>query len=88
MQKNLSVLKKNRITLRNRYLNKKYKSGIKISVKKLLISIKNAENIVENLSIVYKKIDKAVKKGVIHKNTAARKKSRLVKMIKYDLNKL
>ena len=29
---------------------------------------------------VYSIIDKAVKKGVIHKNTAARKKSRIGKM--------
>ena len=30
---------------------------------------------------VYSIIDKAVKKGVIHKNTAARKKSRIGKML-------
>lgn len=31
---------------------------------------------------VYQAIDKAAKRGIIKKNTAARKKSRLVKMIK------
>ena len=31
---------------------------------------------------VYQAIDKAAKRGVIKKNTAARKKSRLVKMVK------
>nr|YP_009391856.1 ribosomal protein S20 [Acrosorium ciliolatum]ARW60000.1 ribosomal protein S20 [Acrosorium ciliolatum] len=86
MQKNLSALKKTKITLRNRCLNRKYKSSIKTSIKKFLFSIKKSENSLENLSMVYKKIDKAVKRGVIHKNMAARKKSRLVKMIKFELN--
>jgi len=34
------------------------------------------------LSGAYKAIDKALKRGVIKKNTAARKKSRLAKLIK------
>lgn len=84
MQKNLSAIKKTKITLRNRCINRKYKSSIKTSIKRFLLSVKNSQNVLENLSVVYKKIDKAVKRGVIHKNTAARKKSRLVKMIKYE----
>jgi len=36
----------------------------------------------ESLSAAYQAIDKAAKRGVIKKNTAARKKSRLVKAIK------
>ena len=34
------------------------------------------------ISYVYKLCDKAVSKGILHKNTAARKKSRLVLAIK------
>ena len=34
------------------------------------------------ISNVYKLCDKAVSKGVLHKNTAARKKSRLVLAVK------
>lgn len=34
-----------------------------------------------NLSMAYKAIDKAAKRGVIKKNTAARKKSRLTTLI-------
>ena len=39
------------------------------------------------LSSVYKAIDKAAKRGVIKKNTAARKKSRIVKYMHKQLAK-
>jgi small subunit ribosomal protein S20 len=35
-----------------------------------------------SLSVAYQAIDKALKRGIIKKNTAARKKSRLVKLLK------
>jgi small subunit ribosomal protein S20 len=34
------------------------------------------------MSAAYSKIDKAVKRGVLHPNTGARKKSQLARMIK------
>ena len=40
-----------------------------------------AENAAEAHRLAVKKIDKAVKKGVLHKNTAARRKSRLAKRL-------
>lgn len=36
----------------------------------------------ESLKAAYQAIDKALKRGIIKKNTAARKKSRLVKFLK------
>lgn len=36
----------------------------------------------DSLSIAYKAIDKAAKRGIIKKNTASRKKSRLAKAVK------
>jgi small subunit ribosomal protein S20 len=36
----------------------------------------------KKLAVTYKAIDKAAKRGVIKKNTAARKKSRLVALIR------
>nr|YP_009394132.1 ribosomal protein S20 [Rhodomela confervoides]ARW62694.1 ribosomal protein S20 [Rhodomela confervoides] len=84
-----SNVKSHQITLRNRRRNKKYKSAIKIAIKQYLLSVENDkskkenENICQNhLSLVYKKIDKAVKRKVLHKNTASRKKARLAKIIK------
>ena len=59
------------------------KSSIKTAVKKVLelstADDKDALNAA--LSKVYQLCDKAVSKGVLHKNTAARKKSRLTKAI-------
>lgn len=50
-------------------------------VKKLKIAGKTDEAI-KLLSSAYKSIDKACKRGVIKKNTASRKKSRLAKFLK------
>nr|QCI08374.1 ribosomal protein S20 [Ptilothamnion sphaericum] len=87
MKKNLSAIKRTQLSLRNRAENKKYKVAIKSSIKKYLLYFDNNQDpnmliSLEYLSLVYQRIDKAVKKGVIHKNKAARKKSRLAKMIK------
>lgn len=88
MKKNLSAIKKVSISIRNRSSNRFYKSAIKNSIKKFLFtlskqdSLKSQENSLQILSEVYQKIDKAVKKGVIHQNKGARKKSRLIKLIK------
>jgi len=42
--------------------------------------LENSPEYTEKLSAAMKTVDKACAKGVIHKNTAARKKSRLHKM--------
>lgn len=83
MSKNLSAVKRAKVALRNRSQNKKYKIAIKKSIKKYLLNIhiNKEDNTLTDLSLVYKNIDKAVKKGVWHKNKANRKKSRLSKMI-------
>ncbi len=71
------------IAERNRLRNVAVKSSIKTAVKKVLelstVDDKDALNAA--LSKVYQLCDKAVSKGVLHKNTAARKKSRLTKAI-------
>nr|YP_009397234.1 ribosomal protein S20 [Thuretia quercifolia]ARW66420.1 ribosomal protein S20 [Thuretia quercifolia] len=93
MSKNLSAIKRVQISLRNRLRNRKYKLSIKKSVKKYLLGIKQTNtndinfnnNNLENLSMAYKKIDKAVQKGVLHKNKGDRKKSRLAKIIRNTL---
>ena len=83
-------------TLRNRIINKRYTSTIKTLSKLFILKKdecqKNTENnqiedkdkkkleISNILKNLYSIIDKAVKKGVLHKNTAARKKSRVGKI--------
>nr|YP_009391650.1 ribosomal protein S20 [Laurenciella marilzae]ARW59794.1 ribosomal protein S20 [Laurenciella marilzae] len=87
MSQTSSSTKNNQIILRNRNRNKKYKIAIKKATKSylLVLSSNNPQNLkicLDNLSLVYQKIDKAVKRKVLHKNTAARRKRRLARMLK------
>jgi small subunit ribosomal protein S20 len=82
-----SAKKRVDIAERNRLRNVSFKSSIKTAVKKVLdaLSAGDKEAIDEKLSKVYQLFDKAVGKGILHKNTAARKKSRLTQKINKDL---
>ena len=68
----------------NRQRNVAFKTSIKTAVKKALALATEGDKdaLASAISAVYKLCDKAVSKGVLHKNTAARKKSRLVLAIK------
>ena len=56
------------------------------AVKRVLEALKNdTDKVQELLSVAYKLLDKSVSKGVLHKNTAARKKSRLTKFVNKTL---
>jgi len=61
--------------------NKEKMNKVVKTVKKLVVA-KSKDEAKKELSLAYKAIDKAAKKGVIKKNTASRKKSRLAKAIK------
>ncbi|WP_071515207.1 30S ribosomal protein S20 [Geitlerinema sp. PCC 9228] len=83
-----SAVKRIRVSERNRLRNKSYKSAVKTLIKRSLAAIEeyaqnpNAEKeqaVRENMKVAYSKIDKAVKRGVLHANNGARKKSRLAK---------
>lgn len=69
---------------RNEARNVAFKSSIKTAIKKALELGKAGDKkaLDAALSKVYQLCDKAVSKGVLHKNTAARKKSRLTLAIK------
>ena len=68
----------------NRQKNVAWKSSIKTAVKKVLELAQGDDKDALNsaLSKVYQLCDKAVSKGILHKNTAARKKSRLSLAVK------
>ena len=68
----------------NRVRNVAFKTSIKTAVKKALALAtgEDKEALNSAVSKVYQLCDKAVSKGILHKNTAARKKSRLVLAIK------
>ena len=59
--------------------NKAYRSALRTAVKKAEVAIdNNSADVAESVKVAVKKIDSAVNKGILHKNTAARKKSALV----------
>ena len=64
-------------TMRNKAIN----SDLKTNIKKANAAIETGDNSVEAVKTAIKKIDKAAAKGVLHKNTAARKKSALAKKL-------
>jgi len=68
---------------KKRVFNIRVKRTLKDSVKQIskLNIAKDKKEAETKLSEAYKAIDKASKRGVIKKNTASRKKSRLAKMI-------
>ncbi|MDZ4835921.1 MAG: 30S ribosomal protein S20 [Candidatus Melainabacteria bacterium] len=76
-----SAIKRVKTAERNRLRNRAYKSQIRTVQSRLEDVLKSADTkeIDTHLSGLYVAIDKAVAKGVLHKNTAARKKSRLAK---------
>ncbi len=83
-----SAIKRIKIAERNRIRNKNYKSSIRTLMKKCFQAVEvygtnkeNSDSVNETLAQAYSKIDKAVKKGVLHANTGARKKSRLARSL-------
>ncbi|MCH3964700.1 MAG: 30S ribosomal protein S20 [Clostridium sp.] len=62
-------------TLRNKII----KSSLKTTIKKFLAAVesKNIDDAKVTFAASTKALDKAASKGIIHKNNAARKKSRL-----------
>jgi len=74
-----SAVKRNLQNLKRRMRNRKVKTRIKSAVKKIYLSEKEGEtgNLTGELNTAQSIIDKAAKKGVIHRKTAARKISRL-----------
>jgi len=72
-----------RQSLKRRARNLIYKTKIKNLIKEArnLVLAKKIEEAKKLLPQIYKILDKAAKVGVIKKNTAARKKSRIAKLI-------
>lgn len=91
MPQTKSHIKNQKTIFRNRNNNRNYKLAIKKAIKQYVSCIEQKiqsskeEDISlckHSLSLVYKTIDKAVNKNVLHKNTAARKKSKLALLLK------
>ncbi len=78
-----SAAKAMRQSRRRHLINAKTKAKVKNAAKqvKKFIESGQATEAVEALRLAMAALDKAVKKGVLHKNTASRKKSRMARRI-------
>ncbi len=94
MANNKSSKKRVLIAERNRLENKTYKSALKTLMKRCFTactsySAKPGEeakrSVEESKSAAFSKIDKAVKRKVLHRNAGAHQKARLAKAVKKAL---
>ncbi len=78
-----SQIKRNRQNEKRWLRNRTVRSEMNTRTKAALAAVEQADDeaAAESLRLAMKRIDKAAAKGVIHKNTAARRKSRLVREI-------
>jgi small subunit ribosomal protein S20 len=77
---NIKSAKKRAIQAAKRYArNRMVKSSLRTAIRKFLEA--SPEEAAVKLSQAFKALDQAASKGVIHKNTAARKKARLAKRL-------
>lgn len=88
MANNKSAIKRIDIAERNRLRNKAYKSAVRTLIKRYFTAVEAyvqqptpeaLQTVDQARSVAYSKIDKAVKKGVLHANTGARRKARLAR---------
>ncbi len=91
MANNKSAKKRILITERNRLQNRFYKTSVRTLTKLFLKNLdvyknsptsENKEKVQNILNSTYSLIDKGCKKNVFHKNTAARKKSKMTLQFK------
>jgi len=83
MANHKSALKRVRQNVKRNEINRSNRSKIRTQIKKLRAAVAAADKNLsgELLNPTVSVIDKAVNKGLIHKNTAARYKSRLTKHV-------
>jgi len=86
-----SAAKRVEVAERNRLRNKAYKSAVKTLTKRCVTAAstyaqaptpEQVQEVQLKVSAAFSKIDKAVKRGVLHPNNGARKKSQLAKILK------
>ncbi|MDZ7673899.1 MAG: 30S ribosomal protein S20 [Acidimicrobiales bacterium] len=77
-----SQIKRNRQNEKRRVRNRAVRSEIHTRTKAAIAAAEAGEDSGQELATAIRRIDSAVSKGVLHKNTAARQKSRLVKRLR------
>ncbi len=91
MANNNSAKKRIQIAERNRLQNKSYKSTVRTLIKRCLVACgifekepgeDTKEDLQKTFNAAFSKIDKAVKRGALHRNTGANQKSKLSAALK------
>ncbi len=83
MANHKSALKRVRQNEKRKEINRSNRSKLRTSIKKVRAAVTSNDKAVssEQLLSTVSLIDKAVNKGIIHRNTAARHKSRLTRHV-------
>ncbi|MGZ3611784.1 MAG: 30S ribosomal protein S20 [Ktedonobacteraceae bacterium] len=81
MPNNAAAQKRMRQEQKRRLHNRSVKSLVKTQITKARTAVALDENAEEAVRAAVSELDRAAKKGVIHRNNAARRKSRLMKQL-------
>ena len=75
-----SQIKRNRQNEKHRQHNRVYRGSARTLVRKALVAIESGDKSVAELAVknAIHSLDSAAQKGVVHKNNASRRKSRLM----------
>ena len=77
-----SAMKRVKVSKKKNLRNRMVKTGVKTAIKKYQVALnEGAAPATAQLSATTSAIDKAVSKGIMHKNAANRKKARLAKAL-------
>nr|WP_319489441.1 30S ribosomal protein S20 [uncultured Caproiciproducens sp.] len=77
-----SAKKRVKVIATKTLINKSFNSGLKTDIKKANLAVEsNDASKADAVKVAIKKIDQAAAKGILHKNTAARKKSALARKL-------
>jgi len=78
-----SQIKRNKQNEKRRLRNRTYRGATRVAVRDARVAIESGDTAAsrEAVMLAISRLDKAAEKGVIHKNNAARRKSRLMKRL-------
>ena len=78
-----SAIKRNRQNEKRRLHNRVFRGSTRTQIRRARLAIENGEKdtAAEEVKQAVIKLDRTAAKGIIHKNNAARRKSRLVKQL-------
>ncbi len=76
-----SAIKRNKQNEKRRQLNRIFRGSTRTQVKEAKVAIESGDKDVATVEVkeAIRKLDRAAAKGIVHKNNAARRKSRLMK---------